>query len=128
MNQYGVDIYFAGDVHSSTASVAKDPSSTVVQIVSRGNPFNHFLHVNANDTTIDVTLYNEVGPEGKFNTNYTEYGRLIIDKSTPTQVNIESMGGLDLVDPESDLIRFDFDKNVPLGTRQVSKCLHILNF
>jgi hypothetical protein len=120
MNQYGVDIYFAGDVHSSTASMARDPNSTVVQIVSRGNPFNNFLHVIANDTVIDVNLYNEMGTKGKFNTNYTEYGRLIINKSVPSQVHIESMGGLELVDPDSDLIRFDFEEMVPLGTRQVS--------
>lgn len=119
MNQYGVDIYFAGDVHSSTASISKDPKSTVVQIISRGNPFNHFLHIYTNYTVIDVTLYNEVGPKGKLNTNYTEYGRLTIDKSSPTNVNIESMGELELVDPESELIRFDFEEIVPLGTRQV---------
>jgi Laminin G domain./Calcineurin-like phosphoesterase. len=119
MNQYGVDIYFAGDVHSSTASMAKDPNSTVVQIVSRGNPFNNFLHVYANDTVIDVTLLNEVGPKGKFNTNYTEYGRLKIDKSNLAQVHIEATGGLELVDPDSELIRFDFEEIVPLGTRQV---------
>jgi hypothetical protein len=121
MNQYGVDIYFAGDVHSSTASISKDPKSTVVQIISRGNPFNHFLHIYTNYTVIDVTLYNEVGPKGKLNTNYTEYGRLTIDKSSPTNVNIESMGELELVDPESELIRFDFEEIVPLGTRQVSQ-------
>jgi Predicted phosphohydrolases len=119
MNQYGVDIYFAGDVHSNTASVATDPNSKVVQIVSRGNSFNNFLHVHANDTVIDVTLLNEVGPKGKFNTNYTEYGRLIIDKSNLAQVHIKSMGGLELVDPDSELIRFDFEEIVPLGTRQV---------
>lgn len=119
MNQYGVDVYFAGDVHSSTASVARDPSSTVVQIVSRGNPFNNFLHVYANDTVIDIKLLNEVGPEPVFNANYTEYGRLVIDKSRPDSRHIESSGGLELLDPDSDLIKFDFEEIVPLGTRQV---------
>jgi len=119
MNQYGVDVYFAGDVHSSTASVARDPNSSVVQIISRGNPFNNFLHVSANDTVIDVRLFNEVGPKPKYNTNYTEYGRLIIDKINHPQINVESMGGLELVDPDSEMIRFDFEEIVPLGTRQV---------
>lgn len=118
MNKYHVDVYFAGDVHSSTASMSRDPFSNVVQIVSRGNPFNNFLHVYANDTFIDVTLLNEFGPDAKFNTNYTEYGRLTIDKSQG-QHTVHSTGGLELVDSHSDLIRFDFEEIVPLGTRQV---------
>jgi len=36
MDKYDVDIYFAGEVHSNTASKSKDPASNLVQIVSRG--------------------------------------------------------------------------------------------
>ena len=43
MNTYGVDVYFAGEVHANTATKSND--SNLVQIVSRGNMFNNFIKV-----------------------------------------------------------------------------------
>ncbi len=119
MNKYKkVDVYFAGDVHSNTASVGRDPNSNVVQIVTRGNPMSNFLSVDTTEDVVNITLWNEAGPKTKWNDNYIEYGRLVIDKSGSKPV-IESSGELTLLDPDSVLIKFDFDEIVPLDTRQV---------
>jgi hypothetical protein len=119
MNKYKkVDVYFAGDVHSNTASVGRDPNSSVVQIVTRGNPMSNFLSVITTEDVVNITLWNEAGPKTKWNDNYIEYGRLVIDKSGSKPV-IESSGELTLLDPDSVLIKFDFDEIVPLDTRQV---------
>jgi len=119
MNKHKVDVYFAGDVHSNTASVARDPESEVVQVVSRGNPFNNFLQVETTPTSIDITLLNEVGPLPRWNLKYEEYGKVSIDK-TLAKRSITSSGELKLLDPDAELIRFDFEEMPPLGTRQVS--------
>jgi hypothetical protein len=118
MNKHKVDVYFAGDVHSNTASVARDPKSEVVQVVSRGNPFNNFLQVETTPTSIDITLLNEVGFLPTWNLKYEEYGKVSIDKSLAKR-SITSSGELKLLNPDAELIRFDFEEMPPLGTRQV---------
>jgi len=79
MRTYGVDVYFAGGVHSTTAS--KDPESNLIQIVSRGNRFNNFLNVNVRSNGFTVQAYNEVGEKWKWNANYTKYGKLKVTKN-----------------------------------------------
>jgi len=47
MTEYGVDVYFADEVHITIASM--DPDSNLIQIVSRGKRFNNFLQVEVSD-------------------------------------------------------------------------------
>jgi len=79
MVEYGVDIYFAGEVHANTAT--QDPNSKLIQIVSRGNQFNNFLKIEVTHHTLTVTAYNEVGTKRMNNHNHTVHGKLMIDKS-----------------------------------------------
>ena len=78
MVKYGVDIYFAGEVHANT--VTQDPGSNLLQIVTRGNSFNNFLKVEVTNTTLNITSYNEIGPKPKNNYNYEAYGSLLLNK------------------------------------------------
>jgi len=118
MRDYGVDVYFAGEVHATTAS--KDPESNLIQIVSRGNHLNNFLQVKVNDYGFTVKAYNEVGQAWRWNANYTQYGELSVRK-TQGNTSIESFGILELLDTHKPLIRFKFEKSdiFPLNTRQV---------
>lgn len=78
MRKHDVDIYFAGEVHSNTAT--KDPKSDLVQVVTRGRWVNNFATVDVTDDEIDITLYNQISrkaSDGKFEV----YGKLVIDKS-----------------------------------------------
>jgi len=119
MDRYDVDIYFAGEVHSNTASKSKDPASNLVQIVSGYKAFSNFLVINMTDDVIDVKLFNEVGDKQKWNDQYVEDGHLTIDKSS-ADIDISSSGELGLIDTASALIKFDFQEMLPLGSRQVS--------
>jgi hypothetical protein len=79
MRKYHVDVYFAGEVHTNT--VIQDSESHVLQVVSRGNGFNNYLHVQVTDTRLDMTLYNEIGTKPKYNQQYEWFGSLTLDKS-----------------------------------------------
>jgi hypothetical protein len=46
METYNVDIYLAGEVHTTT--VSKRTSSNLLQVVSRGNKFNNFFRIYSN--------------------------------------------------------------------------------
>jgi len=151
MVKYGVDIYFAGEVHANTAT--QDPGSKLIQIVSRGNQFNNFLKIEVTDNTLNVTAYNEVGPKRMNNKNHTVHGNLMIDKlecdtmasppknstmslsrkPSPSAVSeitgcahtrISSSGALTLLDRTTALLHFDFEEIVPLGSRQVIGLQH----
>jgi len=119
MDIYGVDIYFAGEVHSNTASKSKDPASNLVQIVSGHKDISNFLVIETIDDAIDVKLFNEVGDKKEWNGQYVENGHLMIDKSS-SDIDISSSGELGLIDNVSALIKFDFQEILPLGSRQVS--------
>lgn len=108
MVKYNVDVYFAGDVHATTAS--KDPTSNLLQVVSRGNRFNNFLNVNVTENGFRITAYNEVGTKWRWNANYTKYGLLIVDKSDSNNTAISSSGILELIDPALPLIHIAFEK------------------
>ena len=118
MRDYHVDVYFAGEVHATTAS--KNPESNLIQIVSRGNNLNNFLQVKVNDYGFTVKAYNEVRQAWRWNANYTQYGELSVRK-TQGNTSIESFGILELLDTYAPLIRFKFEKSdiFPLNTRQV---------
>jgi hypothetical protein len=120
MKQYNVDVYFAGEVHANTAS--KDPSSGLIQVVSRGNRFNNFLSVNVQEDRFSIISYNEVGTEWRWNANYTQHGLLTVDKSTPgRKPKIQSSGTLEILKPYFPLIRLTFDERdkFPLASRIV---------
>jgi len=94
---------------------------------------NNFLKVDVTDSTLNITAYNEVGPEIKFNMNYTVYGYLVVKKTiespaeraSPTSstakplTTIHSSGVLELFDRRSALVHLLFEKLVPLGERQI---------
>ncbi len=108
MKKYDVDVYFAGEVHATTAT--KDTDSNLIQVVSRANRFNNFLTVNVNEDGFSIKAYNEVGTEWRWNANYTQYGSLTVDKSNAVNTKIESSGILKLLDLGKPLVRLSFDK------------------
>ncbi len=118
MNEYGVDIYFAGDVHAITATKSSHEGSNLIQIVSRARHFTNFLTLDISKDIIDVTVYNEYGDEPAYNARYETSGHLQIDKSSDI-TEISSSGMLELLDTKSEIISFDFEEIHPLGTRQV---------
>ncbi len=108
MVKHNVDVYFAGEVHATTAS--KDPDSNLIQVVSRANRFNNFLNVNVEDNGFSIKAYNEVGTEWRWNANYTQYGLLTVDKSDSSNTVITSSGILKIIDPALPLIRMRLEK------------------
>jgi len=118
MNEYDVDVYFAGEVHSTTASKTKEASSNLIQVVTRSVRFSGFLTVHISDDTIQIEHYNEVGKETMNNNKYVKDGHIKIDK-TFDEVHIEANGELELIDEKSPLIHFDFEEITQLGTRQI---------
>ncbi len=115
MRKHGVDIYFAGEVHSNT--VTKDPKSHLVQVVTRGRWLNNFATVDVTDDEIDITLYNQISlkaSDGKFEV----YGKLVIDKSSGKKT-FRDEGEFTFLDREARMIHFDFEENFALKDRIV---------
>jgi len=81
MVKYDVDIYFAGEVHTNTVTKDPSPSSSLLQIVSRGNIMNNFLKVDVTDSTLNITAYNEVGDSKTHNMEYEVNGSLMLVKT-----------------------------------------------
>ena len=79
MEKYGVDVYFAGEVHSNTAT--KAAASGLVQLVTRSNGLYGFLTLELSEDIIEIMYMREVGNLPKFNNVYAEGGRLTIDKT-----------------------------------------------
>ncbi len=121
MQKYSVDIYFAGEVHANT--VRKDSSSNIVQVVARGNSFNNFQKVVVTDDAIQITVYNEVGQQPRFNNNYEVDGQLTLYK-WGTELVVEATGVLQVVDSASENIVLNFEEIVPLSSRQVVGMVH----
>jgi hypothetical protein len=121
MNEYGVDVYFAGEVHSNTVSKSKVPNSNLIQIVSRSNRWSGFLTLHVEDDSIEIKHWNEIGPELRFNNDYVQDGVLRISKEDPANPVIEhSEGELLILDDEAPLLEFGFDEITPMGgDRQV---------
>lgn len=117
MVTYNVDVYLAGEVHSTTA--IKDNKSNLVQIVSRGNRLNNFLKIVVKDDKLHIRHYKEVGSKPQNNNKYEKNGELVIHKSGTTR-KIISTGALRLINSKKELLRYDFEEMVPLVSRQVT--------
>lgn len=122
MIDYGVDIYFAGEVHANTVSRASN--SKLIQIVSRGNMANNFLTVDVLKSQIKITAYNEIGDKWRLNNNYTVHGELHLTKPSPGKVWVKSSGALKVLDRYSAMVHLDFETLVPLESRQVLGMIH----
>jgi len=118
MNEYGVDLYLAGEVHGNTATKSTYKDSHLVQIVSRGNVFNNFMTIDASDDILKVEIFNEIGHKSLFNSNYVKAGHLTIDK-TSLAAKVSSSGLLHLLDLDASILAYDFEDIFPLGSRQV---------
>jgi hypothetical protein len=119
MEEYGVDVYFAGEVHANTATKTK--SSNLVQVVSRGNRINNFITVDVSGDVIKLTQYNEIpsSEQASYNLNYEQFGSLTIDKSDPTQTQFDSNGSLEILNLYAATLHYDFDAIHDLDDRQV---------
>jgi hypothetical protein len=118
MKKYGVDFYFAGEVHANTAQKDIDANSNLMQIIARGNGFNNFLKVVVTDHTIHITAHNEIGDMPRYNNNYEEHGSLTMYK-WGEEVFVDSSGALEILDTVSPLIKLTFENTVPLKSRQI---------
>jgi hypothetical protein len=119
MEEYKVDVYFAGEVHAVTVSKSKVQGSNLLQIVSRGNGLTSFLTVETTDDTIVFKQYREIGSNQKFNNDYVQSGLLTLDKSNPSDPQISSSGELKILDDEVALMHFDFEIMHKIDTRPI---------
>lgn len=116
MVKYGVDIYFAGEVHANT--VLKDEYSNTLQIVSRANTLDNFLQVVVqNDSLIVNSLY-ETGKARTTLKSFKKYGSLVLNK-TSKDTTISSSGSLRLVNVGNPIMHFSFEQLYMLGERRV---------
>ncbi|OXU14545.1 LamG domain-containing protein [Sedimentisphaera salicampi] len=115
LREYGVDLYFAGEVHSNT--VTKDSGSDLVQLVSRGNFFTNLLTADITDDVIDINLY-ENPNRSVLEGSYSKAGRLIIDKSEG-ETEFKGEGMLEFMDPDARLFYFDFEELSNLHKRPI---------
>lgn len=117
LRKHPVDIYFAGEAHLNT--VTKDAESGIIQIVGRGNFFTNLFAIDITDDTIDVTCYNEVGPEKTMeNFNYEESGHLRISKGSDF-TEIAASGELAFFDDDDPVLYFNFESISLLKDRPV---------
>jgi len=120
MEEYNVDIYFAGEVHAVTVSKSKVLGSSLLQIVSRSNSLTSFLTVDTTDDTIEIKQYREVGPKQEFNNDYVQSGLLTINKSNPSSdPQISSSGELKVLDDDVALLHFDFESMYEIDARPI---------
>lgn len=116
LRKYGVDIYFAGEVHANTAT--KDSQTDLIQLVTRGNFFNNFQTVDISDDRIEVVCYNQkIGTEPSAG-DYSPSGRLVIDKSGPKTV-CTGEGEFALLDPRGRHFHYSFEELVPLSRNPI---------
>ncbi len=116
MERFGVDIYLAGEVHGNTV-IKSSRDSNLVQISSRARAFGGFLKIEVSDNILKVKAYNEVGTKKKWNGTYQQHGFLRIKKED--QVTFASSGELEILDPSSLLVSFDFKRIAAIDERQV---------
>jgi len=119
MEEYKVDIYFAGEVHAVTVSKSKVQGSNLLQIVSRGRYLGSFLTVDTTDDAIEIKQYREVGQSQKYNNDYVQSGLLTIDKSNPSDPQISTSGELEVIDDEVALMHFDFESIFKIDERPI---------
>ena len=120
-----VRMYFAGEVHTNTAS--KDTGSDIVQLVHGnpplGNGSGNYVVFNVDEDTIQADLYqfdlthtsssywqpsknNSNGPDSM--TSGTLTGSLTIDVSDP-ETTYQTSGWMNLVDPDGLLVHYAFE-------------------
>jgi len=117
LRKHPVDIYFAGEAHLNTASI--DPESDIIQVVGRGNFFTNFFTVDISDDTIDITCYDETGPEKTMdNFNYEASGHLSISKLNGSK-SISASGELAFFDSDDPVLYFNFESIAMLEDRPV---------
>lgn len=114
MEQYKVDIYFSGEVHSFTTDKKLD--SDLIQISSSANKFDAFLDVEVSDYGLRVKAYVQ---EASSVLRYSEQGSVTIDKRNSSYVNISSNGILEIRDHREPIIHYDFEEKFPLEDRPV---------
>jgi len=93
MVKYGVDIYFAGEVHANT--VLKDTNSDLLQAVSRANGLSGFLQATVTDDELTIVALNEIGPDrNPTDKDYKSHGVLQFQKSEFDEADVSSSGVL----------------------------------
>jgi len=102
MRQYGVDIYMGGEVHGNTVTL--DPTSDLVQLVTRGNGASNPTVFDVYDDRMYIETY-------KGQTNTTRLGTLEIDKSGGGAV-VTGAGVLKPIDPQGLQYHFAFDETI----------------
>lgn len=108
MRKYGVDLYFAGEVHATT--VSKDPQSDLVQVVTdRNQP----TMITVYDDKLELQCFDrrlETDGSLKANPLYDEHV-LAIDKSKPKMVLRDGRGFLKPLDDAALFIHYPFESN-----------------
>ena len=118
MVKYGVDVYFAGEVHANT--VLKDNNSDLLQVVSRANSMQGFLRVLVTDDSLTIEAFNEIGPLRILtDKDYTLHGMLKIQKFEVGDADISSSGVLHVMDIQKPIIQLRFDRLYEMSKRQV---------
>ena len=87
MVKYGVDIYLAGEVHSTTVTKARE--SDLLQIASRGNFLSNLLAIEVTDDVLNITSYKSYGRKSSFDENYVAFGNLIVKKTICNAIDKE---------------------------------------
>lgn len=118
MNSYGVDIYFAGEVHSNTASTTRINGSNLVQVVTGSVRLSGYTSVTINDNVITLRTFTEYGPKWAFNNQYEETGSLVINKKQK-DVQIKATGDLKIVNHDEPMLHFDFTELESLADRKI---------
>ena len=143
LRKHPVDIYFAGEgtkiislltayylyqsiltislflllAHLNTVSM--DVQSDIIQIVGRGNFFTNFFTIDITDDTIDITCYEETGPEKTMeNFNYVASGHLGISKVDGSK-SINASGELAFFDADDPVVYINFESITMLEDRPI---------
>ncbi|GFH57818.1 hypothetical protein CTEN210_14294 [Chaetoceros tenuissimus] len=104
---YGVDIYFAGEVHANT--VLKDKNSDLLQVSTRANDLEGLLDVIVTDDQIELRAYRDENVDRVNKKSYTQAGVLTVDKTSEI-TKISSDGILHIVDLTKPILYFDFEE------------------
>jgi uncharacterized protein YneR len=116
MVKYGVDLYFAGEVHANT--VLKDNNSDLLQVVSSALGMEGFLRVLVTDDSLTIEAFNEIGPlRIPTDKHYTLHGMLKIQKFEVGEAEISSSGVLHVMDIQKPIIQFRFDRLYDMSER-----------
>jgi len=117
MEEGGVDVYFAGDVHRNTAT--KSENCNLIQVVSKSNGLQDFLRVNVTESTVELLTFGTNIVHDEYDAgSFHQTGRLVVNKEGES-TSIESSGELTLMDFRLPLIFFSFDEIKPISPWQI---------